>query len=153
MINLIDYSDKYKDILDEIVNGESKSSYINQISERLIRTSNQNSILDHAFLVELNDDIIGYVYITGMSKNICYIEYLIRKKYRGKKLGTLLLDTVSDKLFNMYPYLKELRLNIDRSNLASMKLASSASYISDDDFIGDKIDFIKDNPYYLSKQK
>ena len=145
--------EKYPYILDE-VNGDSKSNMIHQVEERLNSSRIcENLELSNAYLINLRNNIVGYIYLTGKSKKYIYLEYLIFKKYRKQGIGKYTLDNVIDYIFMNNLDLKEIRLNIDRSNLASMFLAESLGFIDDENYLSDKIDFIKDNPYYMKKRK
>lgn len=140
-------------ILDDI-NGNSKSNMIHQIEERLLTSKNTNDLIyDNAYLIKLKENIIGYVYLTGKSKQIVYLEYLILKEYRNKGLGKYVVEKITDYIFENSTDLKEIRLNIDRSNLPSITLATSLGFIDDENYTNDKIDFIKDNPYYINNRR
>ena len=127
---------------------------IHQVEERLNSSRIcENLELSNAYLINLRNNIVGYIYLTGKSKKYIYLEYLIFKKYRKQGIGKYTLDNVIDYIFMNNLDLKEIRLNIDRSNLASMFLAESLGFIDDENYLSDKIDFIKDNPYYMKKRK
>lgn len=145
--------EKYPDVLGEI-NGESKSNMIHQVEERLILSRECGKLeFSNAYLINLKNNIVGYIYLTGKSKKYIYLEYLIFKKYRKKGIGKYTLNNIIDYIFMNNLDLKEIRLNIDKSNLASMALAESLGFIDDENYLSDKIDFIKDNPYYIEKRK
>ena len=145
--------EKHQNILDDI-NGESKSDMIHKIEERLLLSKNSEKLeFCNAYLINLRNNVVGYLYITSKSNRHIYLEYLILKKYRNKGIGKYTLENVIDYIFSNNLDLREIRLSIDKSNLASMALANSLGFIDDENYQSDKIDFIKDNPYYIEKKK
>lgn len=153
-IELRSYNKFDKEILEEILQGESKSDFIHQIDERLINSREVEQLeLSNAYLVCIDGKTVGYIYLTGMSKNYIYLEYLILKKYRHKGIGRYVVEQVSDEVFRRFPHLKEIKLNIDRSNIGSINLAEAIGFYDDGNYGGQKIDFIKDNPYYIEPKR
>lgn len=147
--------DKEKDkyILEEI-NGISKSNMIHQIEERLLTSRKTTSLeFDNAYLIDMNNKTVAYIYFSGKSKQAIYFENLIFKEFRNKGLGKYILENISEYVFKNNTDLKEIKLSIDRSNIASMKVAESIGYICDDNYENEKLDFIMDNPYYIRKTK
>lgn len=145
--------DKEKDkyILEEI-NGISKSNMIHQIEERLLTSRKTTSLeFDNAYLIDMNNKTVAYIYFSGKSKQAIYFENLIFKEFRNKGLGKYILENISEYVFKNNTDLKEIKLSIDRSNIASMKVAESIGYICDDNYENEKLDFIMDNPYYIKK--
>lgn len=140
-------------ILNEI-KGNSKSNMIHQIEERLLTSRKVDSLeFDNAYLVDIDNKTVAYIYLSGKSKQVIYFECLILKEYRNKGLGKYILENISNYIFMNNEDLKEIKLSIDRSNIPSMKVAESVGYVCDDDYMNEKLDFIMDNPYYINYKK
>ena len=142
-------------LYNELTMGNSKSNMIHQIGERLKASREVNSLeFDNAYVMYINNTMIGYLYLTGKRTNYIYIEMSILKEMRSKHLGTYLLDTITNYIFENNEDLKELRANIDMSNYASMKMAENAGFDYDEeDYRSQKIDFKKSNPYYVDRRR
>lgn len=155
IFNLINYDDSYADILNKL-NEDDKNHYVKQIDERLILGNHEDEFkLESGYLVELNGKIIGYIYFSSISNYRIYLEYSILKSERRKGYGKLLLSEATDYIFNNYN-IRNINLNIDKSNLASMELALSCGYTYDENeliYNNNSIDFIQTNPYFLDKRK
>lgn len=148
-------SETDKWFIDEI-NGNSKSDFIHEIEERLTlqKPTSDEIELTKGYLVEYNGEIVGYVYFTNKANGKMYFEYLVLKQFRGQGIGSNILDNVTDYVLELNTDVLELRLSIDKSNLASMKAAESNCFILDEDtYDQDKLEFIKTNPYYVSRRR
>lgn len=142
------YKERHEYILKEFI-GESKSDMIHQIDERLINSRKTEQFeSNNAYLINMNNTIVGYIYTSGNLKNYIYFECSLLRQYRNKGLGSYILNTLTDYIFENNTQLKEIRLNIDRSNSPSMNIALKNDFINDEDYLSKKIDFIKSNPYY-----
>lgn len=154
-IELITYSDKYKDVLQSI-NNDNSNHFVKQIDERLVFGNHTDEFkLNSGYLVKIDDNIVGYVYFSAISNYRMYIEYLILSCYRKKGYGSLLLKESTDYILDNYN-IKQICLDIDKSNLASMKTAISCGYMYDDSDLIDNsnsINFSFDNIYYIDKGK
>ena len=144
-------------ILNEFENGYSKSNMIGKIGDRLL-TGRQTSMLEfsNSYLIYKDNIIVGYLYLTAKQKvgDYIYLEMSILKDYRAKHLGRVLVEAITDYIFENNDSLKEIRFSIDRSNLPSMKVAETCGFYGDiDDINAEKIDFIKENPYYIKRSK
>lgn len=139
----------------EFVNGESKSNMISLVGERLMG-SHKTDNLDfcNAYLITHYENIIGYLYLSAKKNNYIYLEMSLLKQYRKKHYGSELLNEITNIIFDNNEDLKEIRLSIDKSNIGSMKSAINAGYYyEEDDFMKEKIDFIKSNPYYINRKR
>lgn len=155
IINFEKSNNEHLDVYNDFVSGESKSNMISLIGERL-QLSHKTEMLEfgNAYLITQKDNIIGYLYLTNKSKNYIYMELSILKKYRKNNIGSIFLNEITDYIFYNNNDLKEIRLNIDKSNIGSMKAAMNAGYYYDEeDYMNQKIDFTRDNPYYLNKKR
>lgn len=159
-IKLSSYDDnnsKHKNLLIEF-EGESKSKYIQDIGIRLISSNDKKSdIFDKGFIVSMNDKLFGYVFISKKIKDDIFLEYSIIKDCRGKGLGKVLLEEVSDYLMSNYN-IKSITLDIDPSNVASVMTALSCGYMEDDEEylkrnMSGKILYRIDNFNYINKRK
>lgn len=153
-MELIIYNNDYKEEKDEITKGKSKSKFISQIENRLEIKEN-NDIFNHGYLVKLNNNIIGYIYISAIKKDNIYLEYLIKDEYRNKGYATILINEITNYIFESYN-IEEIRLNISKDNIKSQKVALNNGYILEDDeeyLYNEKADFVINNPYYIKKIK
>lgn len=155
IINFDKGDDKHLKVYEELVNGKSQSKMISMIKENLLRShKSEELVFDNAYLLKQNEDIIGYLYLTAKVNNHIYLEMSILKDYRNKRMGSMMLEEITNYLFINNDDLKEIRLSIDKSNPGSMKSALNANYYYDeDDYMNDKIDFICSNPYYINRKK
>lgn len=159
-ISLLIY-DNNNEIHNQVLNqfeGESKSQYIHDIKERIKNSCNKKNFpFDMGFLVSINNEIIGYIFISKNILDQVYLEYSLLKKYRGNKYGKLILSEVSDYLMNEYN-IKSLVLDIDPSNTPSIRTAIGCGYEIDEEeylkrnMIG-KILYRLDNYNYINKRK
>lgn len=154
-LNLVCYNDSYFDILNKLKE-DDVNHYVKQIDERLILGNHENEIkLGSGYFVELDSKIIGYIYFSPISNYRMYLEYSILKSERGKGYGTLLLSEATNYIFNNYN-IRNINLNINKSNLASMNTALSCGYTYDEcDLINnsDNIDFSQSNPFFVCKSR
>lgn len=79
------------------------------------------------------------------------------KEYRGKKYEKLILSEVSNYLFENYN-IKTISLDIEPSNIASIRTALSCGYIPDEDEylsrnMNGKILYHLDNYNYINKRR
>jgi RimJ/RimL family protein N-acetyltransferase len=139
---------------EELVNGSSKSKMISLIGERLLQSFNTTNLeFSNAYLITLNNSIVGYLYLSNKKANSIYLEMSILKQYRKKHIGSTFLNLITEYILVNNEDLKEIKLNIDKSNVTSMKAAINASYYyEEDDFGNNKIDFIRNNPYYIKEK-
>lgn len=154
---IYDNSETHNEILLEY-EGESKSKYIHEIKERIKNTINQRNIpFECGFLVKIDNEIIGYLFISKKIKDEVFLESSILKKHRGKKYSTLILNEVSNYLMDEHN-IKSIMLDIDPSNLSSIRSALSAGYqIDEEEFINRKMDgkilYRLDNYNYINKKR
>lgn len=140
--------------IDEI-KGNSKSNMIHQVDERLLLSKEVDELVfDNAYLINYNGDIVGYAYVSNNSKGYYYYEQLLLKDFRKKGLGSYILEALNDYIFMNNDRVKECRLSIDRSNLPSILSARKSGFFeNDEDYSSEKVDFLKDNPYYINRKR
>lgn len=63
------------------------------------------------------------------TSNIYSISYGILPKYRGMKLSSILLSEFTEYIFEQYQEIEEISLQINKSNIISMKTASRSGYV------------------------
>lgn len=150
-LELVQYNESLKDYAKQLLLDDN-NRYVKQVEERLNK-DNSNTVFDRGFLVKLQDKIIGYLYFSSISNYRLYLEYSVLKNERNKGYGKLILNEATNYILENYN-IKQIMLDIDKSNLASMNTAISCGYNYDDDTIGmnDRIEFILDNPYFISKK-
>ena len=148
---------EHKDFLLEM-EGDSKSSYIHDIKNRLLQSCTYNNVVfNKGYKVSVNDKCVGYIFISKVIKDEIFLEYSVIKKYRGKGIGKMILGEVSDYLLDNYN-LKSVILDIDPSNVPSVMTAISCGYIEDDiEYLNrnmnGKILYRRDNYSYINKRK
>lgn len=138
---------------------QSLGGYIHQLEERLRDSKKSEKLLfSNAYLAQFNDNIFGYIYISSMKKNSIYLEYMILEQFRGKGFGSRLLEETTDFIFHQFENIKEIHLDISRDNQKSIRTAESCGYYFDSDTYvfnqrPDRLDFVKDNPYYKDMKR
>lgn len=153
------YDDKigeHRIIKDELVNGKSASKYIKQIEERLVNKDKDTFSFDSAYLVSINQKIVGYVFVSDIQKYKVYVEYSVLNEYRNKGFGKLILSELTDYLLENYQ-IREIALDIDVSNIPSINLAESVGYYMEEEFdkntATNSKEFTYINPYFKGKEK
>lgn len=148
---------KHNNLISKFLNNSS-SNYVHDIDRRLMDNKRKNdSIFDKGYIVSLNNNLIGYIFISKLIKDDIYLEYSILKEYRGKGLGKMLLSEISNYLMDNYN-IKSIVLDIDPSNIPSIMTAVSCGYMVDEDEyiernMNGKILYRIDNYNYVNKRK
>ena len=143
----------HNELIDEF-KSNSKSDFISSIDNRLKLNKNLKSFpFDTGFVVATNDSkLLGYLFISSIRNDEIFLEYSILKDKRGMGYGSLLLNKVTDYLFSNYN-IKNIALDIDVSNLASIKTAISAYYTEDEYLDNDRIIYRNYNINYVDKRR
>jgi len=157
-LNLVRYNpDKHKYLKEEFKSGNSYSSYIYSIEDRLeLSKNNNNNIFHSAFVIEDNTNPIGYLYISSLKKDIVFLEYAILKDYRKMGYGSKIVNEISNYLF-INNNIKSIKLDIDPGNKYSIALALSCGFTLDYEEYESRnyqgrMQFVKDNDYYIVKK-
>ena len=125
-------NEQHRNLLMEF-EGESKSKYIQDIGIRLTSSINKKiDIFDKGFIASINDKCFGYIFISKIIKDDVFLEYSIINSYKGKGLGKILLEEVSEYLMDNYN-IKSITLDIEPSNVASISTALNCGYMVDED--------------------
>ncbi len=150
--------EKHKNLKEEFEKGESHSSFIHQIGPRLENSKNNNqNIYQSAFVVEVEDIPIGYLFISSRVRDEVFLEYAVLKEYRGLGYGSTMIRETTDYLFENHN-IRSIRLDIDPSNKNSINTAEACGYTLDEDefasrnYLG-RMEFVKDSTYYISKRR
>ena len=132
----------------------SKSNFISMIDSRLELNHKSKSFpFNTAFVVSLpSGELLGYLFISNIHQDEVYLEYSLLEEQRGKKYGTLLLRVVTDYLFLNYN-IKDIALDIDVSNEASMKTAMSCGYYEDEYVDNVRLIYKNYNLSYVTRRK
>lgn len=150
-------NEKHNQVLNEFET-ESKSQYIHDIKERIKDSINKKSFpFDTGFFVIINNEIVGYMFISKNILDEVYLESSLLKEYRGKKYGKLILNDVSNYLMNECN-IRSLVLDIDPSNTPSIRTAISCGYEMDEEEylkrnMSGKILYRLDNYNYVNKRR
>lgn len=158
-LNLVRYNEeKHKLLLEDFEKGESTSSFIHQIGQRLESSkTNFKTLFQSAFVIEDKEVPIGYLYVSPMQKDEVFIEYAVLKKYRGKGYGRKIIEEVSDYLFSVHN-IENVKLDISPSNKNSMFIAEICGFEMDEEefesrnFTG-KMVFFKQSDCYIPKRR
>ena len=153
------YDDKYKDYINDFKEGKSFSKYIHNIKERIELTKYKEEFSLECGYIVLNKNLIpiGYVFLSNIKRDEIYVEYSVLNNERRKGYGKLILSEVSDFLAQNYN-IKQINLDIDPSNEASIKTAESCGFTFDEEsfennnYMG-KMLFYKENIFYIKKSK
>ena len=152
--DLIFYNEQHKETKNELVFGESSSKFINNIESRLSIKPN-DSFFNHGYLVKYKNNVVAYLYVSGITNDNIYLEYSVLNKYRNQKIASNLINSVTNYIFNNFN-INEIKLNISKDNISSQKVAENCGYyIEDEDeyLYANKSDFVINNPYYISKKR
>lgn len=154
ILNTYDNNNKFhKELLDEF-RGESHSNFISWIDNRLQLNCHQKSFpFDTGFVVSLaNGNLIGYLFISAIRNDEVYLEYSILKDCRAKGYGSFMLQNVTDYLFENYN-IRDIALDIDVSNEASMKTAIGCGYYEEEYLETGRVTFKNYNFHYIDKRR
>lgn len=146
---------KHIKLLKEFTTGDSNSKFIHDIKERLIM--NNDNLFGNGYIVKIEDEIVGYFYISPVVRDKVELEYSILKSYRGRGLGRKILNKVSKYLLDNYN-IKDAYLTIDPSNQNSTFIAEESGFYMDEEEYAQNgytglITFTKENLNYVRKGK
>lgn len=111
----------------ELLTDRSVSGYLDNIDERL-ENSNDNDILNNAYLVKNKDGkIIGYVNLFK-KENILEEHYALLKSERGKGLAKSIVLELSDEILRRRQDVDEILLKIHIGNLESKNVAINSGF-------------------------
>lgn len=139
--------------------GDSSSTFIHSIEERLLQNNHVKSFpFNTGFVISsYAGSALGYLFISSISHDEVFLEYSILKENRGKGIGKLCLQEVTDYLFEHYN-LRGIKLDIDPSNAPSTKIAMECGYYPDEEeflnrnMVG-RILYRKDNFSYINRNR
>lgn len=149
--------EKHEQLKNAFETGESKSNFIHQIGERLELSTNKQYIYQSAFVIEDLNTPVGYLFISNMLNDEVFLEYSILKDFRQQGYASTTLLETTEYLFENHN-LKSIRLDIEPSNHNSIRVAEKCGYELDEEdyesknYTG-KMQFVKDNQYYISKRR
>ncbi len=156
-ISLCRYEPRYADLKNSFKN-ESKSRFINSITERLESSMyNDNFTFQSAYVVLDKDIPVGYAYLSSVHNDEVFLEVSVLKEYRGRKLGKRITNEICDYLFTNHN-IKCVKLDIDPSNKVSLISAESCGFVCDEEeyearnFCG-KVVFTKESDCYINKRR
>lgn len=138
----------------ESFQGESSSKFISMILERLLQNRRSKDYpFDMGFVVTLkSNESIGYIFISSRRNDEVYLECSILRNKRGLGYGKMCLDGVTNYLFDSFN-IRDIALDIDVSNEASMKTAMACGYYEDGYTDNGKIILRNYNLNYVSKRR
>lgn len=134
-----------------IVEQNKKENYVPNIGPRIKKGANRNFFQTGYFVLH-QENLIGYVWLGGIKEDTVYLEYFIEQSHRKQGYGRALLENVSNYVFAHYN-IESIYLDIDKSNLASMKTAEASGYqLEEYDSQTGKMLFVKDNLNYIERR-
>lgn len=149
-LNIPEKSDeKAREFIKKLCHDESIKKRFQGIMGGLFDNPNFE-LLGHAFLVSYNNEYIGYLRVGEILKdeNAIYLRAAIDKDARGHNWGAVLLNEITEHIFQNYPEAESIRLKIAPDNIPSLKTAEAGGYVwLRDDF------FVKYNPYLTESMK
>ncbi len=133
---------------------KSSSKFISMIDEMLIQNRKSKDYpFGMGFVVTLKSgEAVGYLFISSRRNDEVYLEYSILKNKRNCGYGKMCLDLVTQYLFSNYN-IRDIALDIDVSNEASMKTALGCGYFEDEDAVNGKIILKNYNLNYVDKRR
>lgn len=144
-------------VKEDLERGMSSSKYIHQIGERLEQSKENKTIYQSGYVVEDRGTPIGYAFISSMHADEVFLEYSILRQFRNMGYGSALVRELTTYLFENHN-IRSIRLDIDPSNQNSILVANACGYSVDEEefearnFTG-KMQFIKENEFYISKRR
>ena len=123
---------KHHEFLQKLLNDEHIQAYLKDI-ETFILEEDTNNIYDNAYLVGLNDNIVGYLALFNYSK-IIEFHYAVEPSFRGirnnsnETIGCRIVKEASSYLFTINKKIDLIRLFIDEENIESIKMAKRAGF-------------------------
>lgn len=123
---------EHKKTISEISSDGDSRMYLGDLKTFVdfFKNLKNQSLLNILFIAYYNREPIGFITISDIGDyEICYG---LRPKCRGEYLGSLLLQEFSEKVFERYENIDELKLFIDELNISSKKTAELAGYQEND---------------------
>lgn len=128
-------SDEHLECINTLLNDKYVRMYLDtsSVMDFLSVASLDDEISDSAFLVGMNDSIVGYL-STFSGINFIDLQYALMSDMRGVKVnsfdsvGSLMIKEASSELFKRYEYVKFLRVYINENNIASLKMAHKVGF-------------------------
>ena len=119
----------HKTTVIEIGNDTLGRDYLGDLEYHIacINKRKENSLINYAYIAYYDIEPVGFISISS-KENGYEISYGIRPKYRGEHLGALLLQEFTERVFEKYDNIDEIKLIISNVNTGSKKTALLAGY-------------------------
>lgn len=131
--------------LKNLINDETIKSRFQGLLPNLMKNSKE--IFNKGFFLSFKNELVGYIDFSSFNtEEAVYFRGAISQEHRGKKLGKKMLKDISNYTFENYPYVKFIKLKIEKDNISSIKVAlSNGFYNIDKDY------YVLENPNYKIK--
>ncbi len=105
-----------------------------------------NLIFHQSYLVKYKEDFVGYIRLEEdkRRKEIVEIQWAVSPEFRNQKIGSLLIQTISDYILENYASIQKLKGVIEKGNYPSQNMAKKAGFIEENR---------EDNYIYVSKSR
>lgn len=90
----------------------------------------QNKSVGNNYLITDVKHYLGFLYVSPLDNGERVLSIIINRRLRNKGLGTIIIDSISNYLLD-YDYAAVLRMNINKDNEASIKMASKCGYVKE----------------------
>lgn len=130
--NLVEYDKnnvEHKTTVIEISNDSLGREYLGDLEYHIacINRRKEDNFLNYAYIAYYDENPVGFISI--FSRETGYeVSYGLRPKYRGEYLGALLLQEFTEKIFESFKQVDEIKLFINNVNTGSKKTALLAGY-------------------------
>lgn len=120
---------EHKTVVIELENDKNGKQYLGNIEYQVdaINIRREEDMANRTYIAYYDMKPVGYISLTH-KKDLYEISYGIRPKCQGERLGALLLQEFSEKVFEDYEKIDELTLMINTQNTSSKKTAELAGY-------------------------
>ena len=131
---------KHLYFLRELLKDEKVSAYLKDIDTFLLKDTNE--LLNNAYLVGLNDNIVGYLNLFDYAKCV-EMHYAVLNNYRGIRdnlgdtIGCRIVKESAESIFTSYKRIEYIRLYIDEENIESISLAKRAGFTLNNKYLTD----------------
>ncbi len=146
-----DHNDKDQRHLKYVLNQDP--GFLNFVTKKLDERLEESSISSqeglqffNSYLVKYKNEFVGYIRLEQNKRleDTVEIQCAISPEFRNKKIGSILLETISSYILEYYEKINKIAGVIDRYNYASRSMAQKAGFIEEDR---------DDNYIYVSKSK
>jgi len=119
---------------EELLQDKSVTKYLKNLKSQLKQQKRDMAIFNRAYLVQIKDEFIGYVYIFEPQENEVDLHYAVDRYHRGYHYGATILRETSGYLLTSFQEIDRIRLVIAKNNLPSHRSACEAGFEFDNSY-------------------